>query len=173
MSKSIFVCQNCGSAFPKWQGQCTSCGEWNTLVEEMEPDKPKKGKKSTRTMDSRDIKDKVISQQHVSQSTTTQRRISTGITEFDRVLGGPEGASGMVQGAVMLIGGEPGIGKSTLLTQLVLHQLAKNLLNETIVYVAGEESPSQINLRINRLLEKDIKKYSTKKQITICYHNRC
>ncbi len=162
--KTQFVCQNCAQSYPKWTGQCPNCGAWNTLVEEVKETKstglgrvaaPAVGLPFSRVELIKDAK----------------KRFSTGVGELDRVLGGEKEVIGMVQGAVMLIGGEPGIGKSTLLTQVVLEQLRKlqptNSFSQQeqpkyrpIVYVCGEESPSQITLRINRILELQTQKIS-------------
>ena len=145
MSKALqpmFVCSQCGYETIKWLGKCPNCGEWNTLEETIvSPGKVSVGKSvarngfiSTRTPP---VKLSEIS------GDTTERRLLTGIGEFDRVLGG-----GIVRGAVILVGGDPGIGKSTLLTQV-----AGTLANEygVALYVSGEESSTQIKLRTRRL----------------------
>ena len=128
--KSVFVCGECGYETPRWMGKCPQCGSWNTLVEE-ERVAPKR-----RTA--------AISRAVPLQSVAAdaQTRSSTGIGELDRVLGG-----GLVDGMVVLLGGDPGIGKSTLLLQ-VADELAKS---RTVLYVSGEESRSQIKLRADRL----------------------
>ncbi len=163
MSKSSteFVCQNCGEAFPKWAGQCPNCGEWNTLVESIKEVKVKTrvGGGIAKPFDPGSI----IKYGEVQATSAQLPRISTQIGEFDRVLGGDKAGSGIVPGAVMLIGGEPGIGKSTLLTQLVVHLLGNRTTKSStkhsfagpIIYVSGEESPSQIALRIQRILENE------------------
>ena len=115
--KTKFVCQNCGAEFPKWQGQCAQCGDWNSLVEEV-TQKTKKGQAS-------DVSEATIGQflksfPEVESMSGSKTRFSTAVSELDRVLGG-----GLVEGAVVLIGGEPGIGKSTLLTQMVITLLGK------------------------------------------------
>jgi DNA repair protein RadA/Sms len=129
-----FVCQNCGNESLKWSGQCNGCGEWNTLVETAVP--------AQRGKNNRSGKSRVASQILKFSDVRGKEfvRIKTGIHELDRVLGG-----GMVPGSVVLLAGEPGIGKSTLLTQLAIK------LKENILYVCGEESPEQIKLRITRL----------------------
>jgi DNA repair protein RadA/Sms len=175
---SVFVCQNCGAAAPRWSGQCPSCGEWNTLVETAKPQQTTSGSRSIggsqrKAFDPKDV----LRFKEVGQMMTPKPRISTGMAEFDRVLGADKSGAGMVPGAVMLIGGEPGIGKSTLLTQLVVELLSvtktgekvkktpitktlspvlkeQNLL-QPILYVSGEESPSQIALRIKRILNDE------------------
>ncbi|MCB9813492.1 MAG: DNA repair protein RadA [Pseudomonadales bacterium] len=162
MSKnsSIYICQNCGWSSLRWVGQCQGCNNWNTLVEEL-TEKSKTGK--TISSDEK-INDFTIPLSQVEAFKSVKPRLSTFIDEFDRVLGGEKFNRGMVDGAVMLIGGEPGIGKSTLLTQVVVSMLAKtskgkrgNELgkNGKIAYVCGEENPAQVALRINRLKETD------------------
>jgi len=134
--KSTFVCQNCGSESPKWVGKCFSCGEWNTFVEET----VMTGKvKNTRpgTVLAERTKPVPVSEVSVEELP----RLSTGNEELNRVLGG-----GLVPGAMVLIGGEPGIGKSTLVLQTAL-----NLPNVKVLYVSGEESPQQIKLRADRI----------------------
>lgn len=129
-----FVCQNCGAEFPKWQGQCGQCSQWNTLVETIAA--------KARKVASRIAKGVVVKPLKLSQiKSKSFSRIKTGIGELDRVLGG-----GVVPGSVVLVAGEPGIGKSTLVTQLALELKKKN-----VFYVCGEESPSQIKIRIKRL----------------------
>lgn len=151
---TIFVCQNCGASFPKWQGKCFSCGEFGGLVEsvlETAARKPSKGQERGPF--------------RLSELASTQlSRFGTGISEFDRVLGG-----GLVPGSVVLLGGEPGVGKSTLLLQIAAAigsreqtggSSEKNLPQKpkvgpgqktTLLYISGEESPEQIKLRADRL----------------------
>ena len=136
-NKTVFVCSSCGCESPKWYGRCPSCGEWNTMEEELRaPAKPvpagvpavsPNGGRARRIVD--------IDPQG-------EERYKTGMAELDRVLGG-----GIVRGGLMLIGGDPGIGKSTLLLQICEH-LGKKL---KILYVSGEESERQIKLRAARL----------------------
>lgn len=166
--KTIFVCQNCGWHSPRWQGQCSECGEWNTLVEEVS-----ENKLAATTSDklTQAAQQKVLSFVDVAKSDTIIRRLSTGISEFDRVLGGAEGQQGMVAGGVYLIGGEPGIGKSTLLTQVVLALLRtadrdQTIIQKPILYVCGEESPAQISLRINRIIKNEQFNFDCLKFIT-------
>ncbi len=136
-TKSVFVCQNCGSESPKWIGKCYSCGEWNTYVEELAV--TGKSKDKIRSLGGEPLRQKPVP---VSSVTVDQvPRINTGIDELNRVLGG-----GMVPGSLVLLGGEPGIGKSTLVLQM-----AMKLTQHTILYVSGEESAQQIKLRANRL----------------------
>ncbi len=174
-SSSVFVCQNCGESFPKWSGQCPNCAEWNTLVETMKEAKPT-GKVAGRGAGVGKPFDQasVVAYGDVKATDQPRLRISTGIGEFDRVLGEDKAGKGMVPGSVMLIGGEPGIGKSTLLTQMVIEMLNLEQSKITsggakksekvqdqlgsikpILYVAGEESPHQIALRIQRILENE------------------
>lgn len=134
--KSAFFCSNCGSQHSKWQGQCKGCKEWNTLNEEILEKKPQEnwiGK----TGGNSKITSVKISEIHGQG----EQRISSGNKELNRVLGG-----GIVLGSVILIGGEPGIGKSTLMLQVALS--VKNL---KVLYVSGEESSTQIKLRAERV----------------------
>ncbi len=154
-NSTVFVCQNCAASYPKWSGQCTNCGEWNTLVEQMSVKVSTSSKSPVKPVDPSHI----IPFSKVDLTNRPKSRFSSGIGELDRVLGG-----GIVPGAVMLLGGEPGIGKSTLLTQLVVLQLQHAETDTApIMYVAGEESPSQIALRINRLLDIEQEKTKEKK----------
>ena len=135
--KTAYFCQNCGAQHPKWQGQCSACKAWNTIVEEVvqkEEVKPWSNKAS-------DAKVKALKVADISL--TNEARIKTHNAELDRVLGG-----GIVPGAVVLLGGEPGIGKSTLMLQLAL-----GLKNFKTLYVSGEESAKQIKMRAERLGE--------------------
>lgn len=134
-TKTIYVCQNCGVTTPKWVGRCNSCGEWNTIVEEIEV----VGKGSTITpLASRTL---VKPQKLQEIETGKMERFSTSNVELDRVLGG-----GLVPGSIVLLGGEPGIGKSTLVLQVAL-----NIKNKLVLYITGEESLEQIKLRSTRL----------------------
>jgi DNA repair protein RadA/Sms len=144
--KTQFVCQNCGATYPKWQGQCSECQQWNTLVEEMVSQKNEK--KASTNLSKAVLSKKMLNFSQVERLSDTKQRLLTEIGELDRVLGG-----GLVAGMTILIGGEPGIGKSTLLTQMVLATLAKNANDLKIFYVCGEESPNQISLRIERMLK--------------------
>lgn len=157
-SKTQYVCQNCGQSYPRWTGQCPNCSQWNTLVEEVVESK-KSGLQAVPTP----AVGMTFTQ--VDRVKDSKARFSTGIGELDRVLGGEKEKLGMVAGGVMLIGGEPGIGKSTLLTQVVLERLlatASDTVIPPILYVCGEESPSQITLRINRILEQETKKFGNR-----------
>jgi len=147
--KNSFVCQNCGWSSLKWVGQCQDCGDWNTLVEEVS-----RTSSSGKTIKSSEkIAEFTKNLSQVDLMKSSKPRFSSFIDEFDRVLGGEKGKFGMVSGAVMLIGGEPGIGKSTLLTQVVVKMLSKH--RQKIAYVCGEENPEQISLRIKRLKQLD------------------
>lgn len=134
--KTAFYCQNCGTSFSKWQGQCTSCNNWNTIAEEIIQ---KEESKSWDISGSR--KNKTAKPTKISDIETSQEpRLKTTSNEFNRVLGG-----GIVPGSLVLLGGEPGIGKSTLLLQLALKLPFKTL------YVSGEESMQQIKMRAERI----------------------
>ena len=135
--KSIFYCQNCGHEESKWLGQCPMCKEWNTFVEEKAGGSVTKGTTSS----ARTVREaKVIPLVEVAADDNA--RCCTGIKELDRVLGG-----GIVPGSLVLVGGDPGIGKSTLLLQ-VCQRLAEM---KKILYISGEESQAQIRLRANRM----------------------
>ena len=134
--KTVFFCQNCGHEETKWLGQCPMCKEWNTFVEE----KVIASSVSASVKTDRDIEKKIVALSQVN--TDEQKRFQTGMKERDRVLGG-----GIVPGSLVLVGGDPGIGKSTLLLQ-VCQKLAKE---RQVLYISGEESLSQIKLRANRM----------------------
>lgn len=136
-AKTVFVCQSCGSVHAKWMGKCTACGEWNTIVEEIQqPEKkiPAWGIRATATTSNTSVEI-----QHIERR--TELRISSSDVELDRVLGG-----GIVPGSLILVGGEPGIGKSTLMLQVALR-----LRGMKVLYVSGEESPQQIKMRAERI----------------------
>lgn len=135
-ARSQFVCQNCGASYPKWTGKCENCGEWNTLVEQLPVStgnsavaKSTGNKLQTQTMDT-------------IQSDDRTSRLATGITDLDDVLGG-----GILPGGVVLLAGQPGIGKSTLLLQVTAF-IARST---SVLYVSGEESASQVKIRAERL----------------------
>lgn len=132
---TVFFCKECGYESAKWMGQCPACKEWNSFVEE--PVKPKSKGTTARSI----LSSEPVSINQVSAK--DEDRISTGFTELDRVLGG-----GIVPGALILVGGDPGIGKSTLLLQV-----CRNLSDsgKKILYISGEESTNQIKLRANRM----------------------
>ncbi len=135
--KTTFYCQNCGTQHSKWQGQCSACKEWNTLVEEVIQTPDKKDWKSPTVREAKRVsKPLKIAEIEVSSET----RLDTNNAELNRVLGG-----GIVPGSLTLLGGEPGIGKSTLLLQISLH------LSHKTLYVSGEESQQQIKMRASRI----------------------
>ena len=133
--QSRFVCQSCSAAVPRWEGQCRSCGEWNTLVETVVRDEPRR--RPTAVVGAA----VPVSLAHADEAAVELRR-PVGIGELDRVLGG-----GLVAGSVVLLGGEPGIGKSTLLLQVA----AGVATTSGVLYATGEESAAQVRLRAARL----------------------
>lgn len=135
--KTNFFCQNCGHSSPKWEGKCSTCGEWNTYVEEVVSSNSKSSEKPKIGASGKEFEIRSISEIEANPET----RFSTPDKEFDRVLGG-----GLVPGSLTLIGGEPGIGKSTLLLQLALNWPSKKIL-----YISGEESEGQIKMRAERI----------------------
>lgn len=140
-AKTMYVCAQCGAKHPKWSGQCTDCGEWNCLSEaRAEPVVSHRAKPS-----GGGYAGQAAAVTRLDQvSMTRETRMTTGISEFDRVLGG-----GLVTGSVVLIGGDPGIGKSTILLQTATHMAQSE--QTRALYVTGEESLSQVALRANRL----------------------
>lgn len=135
-TKTAFFCQNCGTQYAKWVGQCGACKEWNTIVEEVLQKEEKNSWKSAANTSK-----KIAAPLRVKEiSTEKELRLNTYDQEFNRVLGG-----GMVPGSLVLLGGEPGIGKSTLLLQIALK------LPYTTLYVSGEESQKQIKMRADRI----------------------
>ena len=138
--KSIYVCSNCGTSFSKWTGKCDNCGEWNTLVEQIQADETSaktaiaKGQVSGKKLDYVSINEILPSD--------IKARMSTGFPDLDLVLGG-----GFLAGSVSLLTGQPGIGKSTLLMQIC----AKIAKSAPVLYVSGEESAGQVKLRAKRL----------------------
>jgi DNA repair protein RadA/Sms len=134
--KNVFVCNQCGAIQPKWLGRCPECGAWNSLVAEQV-------QKKTRSVENAPVRRNLVSLNYTGGA--PQERLLTGIAEFDRVLGG-----GFVPGSVVLIGGEPGIGKSTLIMQALTCLKGGKLL-----YFSGEESEQQLGLRARRLEIED------------------
>ncbi len=138
MAKSagtVFVCSECGATSPRWLGKCPACGQFNTMAEEIvKPAAPDSAKKSVYSLPHAKPLSQVTYEKH--------DRVSSGISEFDTVLGG-----GIVAGSLVLLGGDPGIGKSTLLTQISAH-LSKN---HKVLYFSAEESCSQVKMRCDRL----------------------
>ena len=131
--KSVFFCKSCGNESPKWFGKCPACGEWNTCVEEKEARSKKQGVRSKKT--------EVVPMPIKEITNAEEQRIILPYEELNRVLGG-----GLVLGSLVLVGGEPGIGKSTLLLQTALQLLGKKVL-----YISGEESQTQIKMRADRI----------------------
>src|SRR6201981_3613813 len=138
MAKSTlsFVCQNCGAAYNRWQGKCESCGEWNTLAEEDTTGSVPVSVRARR-------KGRTFALESLAGKSQDAPRLSSGMTELDRVTGG-----GFVRGSVLLVGGDPGIGKSTLLIQAAA---ALAHAGHRVVYIAGEEAVAQVRLRAERL----------------------
>lgn len=134
-TKQVFVCQECGASFAKWMGRCTACGAWNSVIEEFEV-APSKSGKAAATSDNVPLPIAEVSMAQVA-------RTDTGLDELNLVLGG-----GLVPGSLTLLGGEPGIGKSTILMQLAL---AMGAAGGKVLYVSGEESAAQVRMRAERL----------------------
>lgn len=132
--KTQYICQSCGYRSPRWAGKCPECDSWNTLTEEVITSKSNSAKKSNRALNAKIDKITEI-------STVDEERVRSNISELDRVLGG-----GIVKGSVILIGGDPGIGKSTLMLQIADKTTASKIL-----YISGEESARQIKMRTERL----------------------
>ena len=137
-ARSNFVCQNCGASYPKWTGKCENCGEWNTLVEQVVETK---GASAVARSHSRGKILKPQSMRSIAAEDSV-KRLPTGIADLDIVLGG-----GILPAGVMLLAGQPGIGKSTLLMQVAAHVAEQS----SVLYVSGEESASQVKLRATRL----------------------
>ena len=142
-TKTIYSCTNCGSQHPKWTGQCQDCGDWNTLQEEIAPAKIVSSPKAARF---EGFAPKAEVQKLTTVSVKGTPRIASGLNELDRVLGG-----GLVPGSIILLGGDPGIGKST----LILQSLALLSSASRTLYVTGEESAEQVALRAQRLGVQD------------------
>ena len=136
-AKTLYMCQDCGASHPKWVGQCDGCGAWNTLSEEQTADSAPKGLSSG--------KGRKIKFVGLQGSEACPPRLPSGIAEFDRVCGG-----GLVPGSALLVGGDPGIGKSTLLLQ-VTAALAKAKGQARCIYISGEEAVDQVRMRADRL----------------------
>ena len=135
-TKTLYVCQACGGSSPKWQGQCPACQAWNTLEESLS--EASSGNRF------QGLTNSIPRQKLVSINAEDSPRLPTGIEELDRVLGG-----GLVPGGVVLLGGDPGIGKSTLLLQALAELSAKGV---DVLYSSGEESAAQIALRAKRIV---------------------
>lgn len=133
-SKTVYFCQECGNESPKWLGQCPICGAWNSFVEEVVEKTSSKAQREKRD----------VRPTHLSEIISSdEKRISSGMPELDRVLGG-----GIVQGSMVLVGGDPGIGKSTLLLQVCRNLCSRKV---DVLYVSGEESLQQIKIRADRM----------------------
>src|SRR5574344_1265930 len=142
-TKTLWYCSSCGNESSKWLGRCPACGEWNTMIEEpvhRESSSSSASRNGRSLLSIQNPKPIPLSEISISQ----ESRISLGSSEIERILGG-----GIVEGSIILIGGEPGIGKSTLSLQIPLHCPSLKTL-----YVSGEESPRQIKLRAIRLSEE-------------------
>ncbi|HEY7589624.1 MAG TPA: DNA repair protein RadA [Candidatus Limnocylindrales bacterium] len=140
-SQTRFVCQSCGDAFLRWEGQCRSCGSWNSLVETVVREAPRTARPAPAALAGGAPRPASLAE----AADAPLPRLSSGIGELDRVLGG-----GLVPGSLVLLGGEPGIGKSTLLLQAAAALAGANG-ERRILYATGEESPSQVHLRADRL----------------------
>ena len=138
-AKTMYVCSQCGFETPRWLGRCPDCGNWNTLEEQQAAPEAKLPEKKMRRAPGNDAEALRVD---LIPDESAERR-SCGIGELDRVLGG-----GLVAGSLVLVGGDPGIGKSTLLTQACANLATTG---ETVLYVSGEESARQIKMRANRL----------------------
>lgn len=165
--KTQFICQQCGFASPKWQGQCPDCGQWNSFEEQMP--KITSSTRLPQAISPQLMREYLQPYSSIDLELHQQHRLPTGIGEFDRVLGETnrkdEKSTGIVPGSVILLGGEPGIGKSTLLTQFISFWLInkyknigdtidkKSASSRKVLYVCGEESPVQIGNRLERLVK--------------------
>jgi DNA repair protein RadA/Sms len=134
-AKTAYVCGACGAESPRWLGRCSDCGEWNSFEEKLPEASPGRHVRL--------VTEGSEPQEVSAIDSSLAPRVSLGLQEIDRVLGG-----GIVPGSITLIGGDPGIGKSTLLLQIA-HKMAKG--RGRVLYVSGEESPQQIKLRAERL----------------------
>ena len=139
--RTLFVCQNCGGQSPKWLGKCPDCGEWNTFAEETTAKSQVQGPEAARGLGRGELK--VVTLSEAALENEELARVSTSLGELDRVVGG-----GIVPGSFTLVGGDPGIGKSTLMLQ-TLANLARS--GKKVLYVSGEESVSQTQMRAKRL----------------------
>jgi DNA repair protein RadA/Sms len=144
-ARSQFVCQNCGAVTHRWQGKCESCDEWNAIVEEGSSAPTRTGGGGG----GNSIRGRIIDLQPLDGESSESARIITGVSEFDRVVGG-----GLVPGSALLVGGEPGIGKSTLLLQACASAARRG---RRVIYVSGEESVDQVRMRARRLDLTDAK----------------
>ena len=165
-AETLFVCQECGWQASRWQGQCAQCQTWNSLVEEPITTPSVAGKKTSKLISS-------LTLPEVERLSRSFSRFSSGFDELDRVLGGGGSGVGIVQGAVLLVSGEPGIGKSTLLTQICLKTTLSTKSSQkqaVVAYLCGEENPQQILLRIKRIQDSDTKENSKEKNTSPSWH---
>src|SRR5262249_31790511 len=130
-----FICQNCGAAYGRWQGKCDACGEWNTIAEEGASRPPMPGRSPR--------KGRRFALEPLAGEARDAPRLASGVAEFDRVTGG-----GFVRGSVLLLGGDPGVGKSTLLLEVAA---ALGRGRHRAIYISGEEAVAQVRLRADRL----------------------
>src|SRR5438874_2275698 len=130
-----FICQNCGAAYTRWQGKCDACGEWNSIVEE--------AAERTKIPGRAPRKGRLFALESLTGDAQDAPRLASGVAEFDRVTGG-----GFVPGSVLLLGGDPGIGKSTLLLQVAASLAGRG---HRAAYISGEEAVAQVRLRAHRL----------------------
>ena len=137
-ASKAFVCQACGAVTARWSGKCAACGEWNSIIEETQRPPARR-----RSSPSEAAKAAAASFEGLGTETRDAPRLPTGMAEFDRVLGG-----GLVPGSAVLVGGDPGIGKSTLLLQAAA-ALASS--GAPVIYLSGEEAPAQVRMRAARL----------------------
>ncbi|MEQ8951896.1 ATPase domain-containing protein, partial [Parvibaculum sp.] len=135
-----FVCQSCGAVTPRWAGRCESCGEWNTIVEEAGTAGGVGAGPAAKALKG---KGRTIELVEMSGESADPPRYESGMGEFDRVTGG-----GLVPGSALLIGGDPGIGKSTLLLQVMAALAGRG---QSVVYISGEEAIAQVRMRARRL----------------------
>lgn len=146
--KTIYECQNCGAQFTKWSGRCLECGQWGTLISDIKDEKKVNQKNIINNIISADI----VNLSQIKNNNVV--RLASGVSEVDRVLGG-----GLISGSIILLSGEPGVGKSTLLAQLSNFLIRENKNLENVLYVSGEESAGQVKLRLERL-QCDLDKFN-------------
>ena len=164
--RRVFVCRSCGSAQHRWAGKCPDCGAWDSLEEQtVDPSSPRTPRKAWSPRGANSLNParptttvaRPISE--INADSTPTARIPSGIAEFDRVLGGSAGSLGLVPGSAVLIGGEPGIGKSTLLLQAAT---AWAVRGTKVLYVSSEESAQQVAMRAARLSQSQIENPKSK-----------
>ena len=143
-NKTVFYCKNCGAESPKWVGKCPACGEWNTYVEEPVVAKSSHAAKYGASDDGQRRSNTPVKISQIKAEELPRIKLPSG--ELNRVLGG-----GLVPGSIILVGGEPGIGKSTLTLQNVLR-----IRSRRVLYISGEESPQQLRMRADRIAGSDV-----------------